>query len=145
MKSHLSSQFNNVDDQSLDERAIKQLVADAERFQNDAEAFAGLLTEDITLINFTGIRLIGRDEVYRVMKQAVASSLARILTKQEVEYINFLRPDVAIMTGIKSIVADADDLDFVSKGEQARLTFVLVKHDNEWLISHIQNTPIQSS
>lgn len=136
-------QFSNTNEQMQDIDAIKQVVADAERFQNDPDNFAQLLTEDVILINFTGIRLMGRDAVYDAMTQAVATALVSILTTQEVEHIKFLRPDVAIMTGMKSIVADTEDVDFVSKGEQARLTFVLVKHNGKWLVSFIQNTPIR--
>ena len=39
---------------------IERVVADANRFQNDAEAFSRLLAPDVVLVNVAGTRLVGR-------------------------------------------------------------------------------------
>ena len=45
---------------STDIEAIRQVVREAEDLQNDVGGFTGLLTEDVSLVNFVGIRLRGR-------------------------------------------------------------------------------------
>jgi uncharacterized protein (TIGR02246 family) len=121
-----------------DLRAIQQVVADAERYQSDPEAFCRLLTQDATLINVVGVRLEGRDSVQRAMEEAMRTPLADVHTSNEVEHIAFLRPDVAVMTGTKRVSIERDGS--LEPQTQARLTFVLVKEDGSWLVALIQNT-----
>jgi uncharacterized protein (TIGR02246 family) len=129
-----------MDEQAQDTQSIEQVVVDAEQFQSDPEKFSQLLTSDVVLVNVAGIRLVGRDEVYRRMKSAMTTSLADIITKNEVGDITFLRPDVALMSGTKHIFAKSGDA--LTETGKARLTFVLVKNQDGWLIASIQNTPI---
>lgn len=62
--------------QHHDRSLIQQLVADAERFQNDPDKFAQLLSEDAHLVNVAGYRVDGRNEIYNLMSAAVKTSLA---------------------------------------------------------------------
>jgi uncharacterized protein (TIGR02246 family) len=48
-----------VNDQEVE--AIRAVIADTEALQSDADGFAGLLTEDVALVNFGGRRVLGRD------------------------------------------------------------------------------------
>ena len=130
-----------MDEQAQDILSIEQVVADAERFQSDPEKFSQLLTLDVVLVNVVGIRLIGRDEVYRAYKNAMTTSLANVITKNEVGHITFLRPDVALMSGTKRIFTKSGDS--LTEEAKACLTFVLIKNQEKWLIAAIQNTPIQ--
>ncbi|MEU4575353.1 SgcJ/EcaC family oxidoreductase [Nonomuraea sp. ATR24] len=112
--------------------AIEQVVRDAEKLQNDVDGFTGLLTEDVSLVNFTGIRLRGREQVREVMAKALRSPLKDVLTTNELQDVIFLREDVALATLVKH----------VNDGRRGALTFVLVKEDGRWLIALAQTTPI---
>jgi ketosteroid isomerase-like protein len=50
-----------MNQREADEVAIRNLVANADAFQNDVERFASLLTEDVVIVNIAGIRVSGRD------------------------------------------------------------------------------------
>jgi len=140
MRKAQSVEPHSMDEQAQDVLSIEQVVADAERFQNEPENFSQLLTPDVVLVNVAGVRLIGRDEVYRAMKKAMMTPLANIITKNEVGHLTFLRPDVALMSGTKRIFTKSETL--LTEDAKARLTFVLVKNQEKWLIASIQNTPI---
>lgn len=124
-----------------EKQVIEQLVMDAERYQGEPEAFGSLLTEKALLINFTGVKLVGRNEIIASMKSAMKTSLAHVKTQNKIESVVFLRPDVAIANGIKRIsFKNENDKDEILA---ARLTFVFVKDAKLWRIASIQNTPIQ--
>jgi hypothetical protein len=71
-----------ADDQDVE--AIRAVVADTEALQSDADGFAGLLTENVALVNFGGRRVLGRDNVRQAMRQALETPSARVYTKTEV-------------------------------------------------------------
>lgn len=129
-----------MDTNAQDRHAIEAVVADSERFQNDPEAFCQLLTQEVTLINVVGVRLNGRDTVQRPMVKAMKTSLAGVHTRNEIERVTFLRPDVAVMTGNKHVFVERNGSR--EPESQTRLTFVLVKEEGTWLIALGQNTPI---
>ncbi|MFI6482895.1 SgcJ/EcaC family oxidoreductase [Nonomuraea sp. NPDC050663] len=118
-----------------DVEAIEQVVRDAETLQSDVDGFTGLLTEEVSLVNFTGIRLRGRATVKEVMAKALRTPLKDVLTTNELLDITFLRPDVALATLVKH----------VNDGRTGALTFVLVKEDGRWLIALAQTTPVVTS
>ncbi|MFI6818984.1 SgcJ/EcaC family oxidoreductase [Nonomuraea sp. NPDC050328] len=115
-----------------DIKAIEQVVRDAEELQNDVDGFTGLLTQEVALVNFTGIRLRGRDQVRQVMAKALDTPLKDVLTRNELLDVTFLRPDVALAHLIKH----------VNDGRIGALTFVLVKDDGTWRIALAQTTPV---
>ncbi|MER7134441.1 SgcJ/EcaC family oxidoreductase [Streptosporangium saharense] len=115
--------------------AIEQVVREAEELQGDVAGFTGLLTEEVSLVNFTGIRLRGRDQVEKVMAEALRTPLKDVLTRNELLDITFLRPDVAL----------ADLTKHVDDGRTGALTFVLVKDDGTWRIALAQTTPVVTS
>ncbi|GAA2208270.1 SgcJ/EcaC family oxidoreductase [Nonomuraea monospora] len=112
--------------------AIEQVVRDAEELQSDVAGFTGLLTEEVALVNFTGIRLRGREQVEKVMAQALRTPLKDVLTTNELLGVTFLRPDVALAHLNKH----------VSDGRTGALTFVLVKDEGAWRIALAQTTPV---
>ncbi|TDE26372.1 SgcJ/EcaC family oxidoreductase [Nonomuraea mesophila] len=122
-------------DMNPDIEAIEQVVRDAEDLQSDVAGFTGLLTEEATLVNFTGIRLRGRDQVRQVMAKALRTPLKDVLTKNELLDVTFLRPDVALANLVKH----------VNDGRTGALTFVLVKDDGTWRIALAQTTPVVTS
>jgi uncharacterized protein (TIGR02246 family) len=126
--------------------AIRTLVADAERLQNDLDGYMQLLlTQDMAIVNVMGRRVRGWDNIYAAYKQALETPKADIHTSHELEDVRFLRPDVALASVIKRVL---DGRDASSRQgdrplpSQARLTFVLVKEDGRWLIASAQTTPI---
>ncbi|MBB4919731.1 SgcJ/EcaC family oxidoreductase [Streptosporangium saharense] len=118
-----------------DIEAIEQVVRDAEALQSDVAGFTGLLTEEVSLVNFTGIRLRGRAQVEKVMAEALRTPLKDVLTRNELLDVTFLRPDVALASLIKH----------VNDGRTGALTFVLVKDDGTWRIALAQTTPVVTS
>ncbi|GAA5077649.1 uncharacterized protein (TIGR02246 family) [Thermocatellispora tengchongensis] len=120
---------------NADIEAIERVVRDAEELQNDVDGFTGLLTENVSLVNFTGIRLQGREQVRQVMAKALETPLKDVLTRNELLDVTFLRPDVALATLVKH----------VNDGREGALTFVLVKDEGTWRIALAQTTPIVRS
>lgn len=131
--------------QAQDLAAIRTLVADAERLQNDLDGYMQLLTQDMAIVNIMGRRVRGWDNIYAAYKQALESPKADIHTSHELEDVRFLRPDVALASIIKHV---SDDRDTSSQQHdrplpsQARLTFALVKEEDRWRIASAQTTPI---
>jgi uncharacterized protein (TIGR02246 family) len=123
------------------EVAIRQLVADAEAFQNTTDRFTELLTEHVVVVNIAGIRVMGKDALTSAMSRALETSLANVLTKTEITDIQFVRPDVAIVSCIKQITdqnLEATET-FPSRGN---LTFVIVNEKDGWRIALAQTTPV---
>lgn len=112
--------------------AIEQVIRDAEELQNDVDGFTGLLTDDVSIVNFGGIRLQGRDQVRQALTKALETPLKDVITRNELLNITFLRQDVALANLIKH----------VNDGRRGALTFVLVKENDRWLIALSQTTPV---
>lgn len=132
--------------QNEDIRAIRRVVADADRFQSDPERFTRLLTPDVVLVNFGGRRVRGRDNLYEAMDQALQTPYADVLTKNELEQVDFLRPDVAVASCVKHISderAASSTEPHELLPDKGALSFVLVKEQGEWLIAVAQTTPIR--
>lgn len=101
-----------------DEAAVRELIAEAERWQNDVERLTALHTDDVVIVNIAGIRLTGRESFARRMAQALETRLANVQTRTEVLSISFPGPDIAIASCIKHISDENADAsgDLPSKG-----------------------------
>jgi uncharacterized protein (TIGR02246 family) len=125
-------------------RAIEALVAEAQAKQLDLEPFLALHTDDLTVVNFGGRRVVGKDALRGAMSAALGSQLAQVMTTTELHDIRFVRPDVAIVSATKHVddQRDTDD-SFASKGA---MTYVVVKDPEAgWRITLAQTTPIAGS
>lgn len=126
--------------------AIRQVVADAERYQSDLTRFIALHTPDVVLTNIAGRRVLGRDALQRAMKGALETPLAKVFTTHQIEDIRFVRPDVAIVSCLKHV---SDERDTSSKGPRlpstGSLTFVLVREQDGWRIASAQTTPVKTA
>lgn len=129
------------DGDERDVQAIRQVIAELEAVQSDADGFTALLTPDAALVNMAGRRVRGRDRIHTAMTQALATPMAQVLTRPEVEDIRFLRPDVAVAACIKHVSDERDD-PAIEVPEKGRFTLVLVKEQGRWLVSSLQTTPI---
>lgn len=130
-----------------DDHAVRGVVAETDRLQNDTEGFTRLLTEDVVIVNIAGRRVQGRDNVHAAMKQALESPLARVLTRLDVADVHFLRPDAATVDAVKHVTDGREPSPTgadVPLPERGRVTFVLVKESNAWLVASIQTTPIRT-
>ena len=122
--------------------AIEQMIADAERYQNDLEPFLALHTADVVIVNIAGRRVFGKDALRAAMSAALDSPLAQVLTTIDVEDIRFVRPDVAIVSCIKHVSDQREDGGDLPS--TARLTYVLISDAGAWSIASAQTTPILS-
>jgi uncharacterized protein (TIGR02246 family) len=125
--------------------AIEAVVAQAEALQLDADGFAALLAEDISLVNFVGRRVVGKSTVHDAMRRALASPMAQVLTRHELLDVRFLRPDVALATCIKHVSDEREASDRPDGGlrsDRGVITFAMVKEQDRWLIALAQTTPV---
>ncbi|NJP93726.1 SgcJ/EcaC family oxidoreductase [Nonomuraea sp. FMUSA5-5] len=135
---------------STDIAAIRSLVAEAEKHQNDVEPFIALHTADTAIVNIAGRRVAGKEALTKVMKAALESPLADVITRTEVADIRFVRPDVAIVTSMKRVFDGRDpevrrDPRAALPAESGWLTYVAVREeDGAWRIASAQTTPIRA-
>lgn len=127
--------------------AIKQLVENAAKYQNDPDLFLPLHANDVVIVNFAGRRVFGRDALEYAVRKALSGQLAKVVTTNVVENIIFLRSDVALVNCIKHVSDNRDVID--GKGaalpsEKGALTYILVKDQEGWKINLAQTTPMIS-
>ncbi|MEV0384348.1 SgcJ/EcaC family oxidoreductase [Nonomuraea sp. NPDC050643] len=132
----------------METAAIRRLVVDAEEHQSDVETFVALHTADTSIVNFGGRRVAGRQALTTVMRAALESPLAQVITRNEVKDIRFVRPDVAIVTCLKR-VSDGREAEVREDPRTALpassgwLTYVVAKEPGgAWRIASAQTTPI---
>ncbi len=130
-----------VHDRASSLAAIESLVAQANEHQNDPDRFVPLHTRDVSIVNVAGIRVSGRDRFEALMRQALTSRLADVITRIEVDDVTFIRPDVALVACTKHI----DDRN--ADGEEVptrlgRLTYLVVDDGDGWRIALAQTTPV---
>ncbi|WP_327129363.1 SgcJ/EcaC family oxidoreductase [Streptomyces sp. NBC_01727] len=136
-------------DQETETTAIRQIVADAQKHQNDPDQFIPLHTADASIVNFMGRRVLGRDALDQAMKRALETPLAKVINTVEIEDIRFIRPDVAIVAGIKHVsdereISLRDDPSTTLPSLSGWLTYVVVKEQDAWRIVSAQTTPIRN-
>lgn len=120
---------------------IKQEIEKAANYQKEPDKFCQLFTDDAIVVNVVGIRMVGKNEIYKFMKKAVKSNLANVYVKNEILDITFIRPDIAVVSAVQHIfIKNGYDLKENSKGS---VTNVMVKHQGNWLSAVAQNTFIQ--
>ena len=126
----------------MDTTAIRDVVTASDKLQDDADGFAGLLTEDVSLVNIAGRRLRGRETVRQAYREALASPLAQVRTSLEITDVWFISPDVAVASAIKHVSDERQD-PAGPLPDRGNTTFVLVNRDQKWLIASVQTTPIR--
>lgn len=126
-----------------DERAIRDLVALADRSQSDAAVLPGLHTEATAIVNFYGRRLLGRDAFEAAMSAALGSGLGDVRTSVDVIDIRPLTADAALVSCVKTVHDQRPDAEMTPPATGA-LTYVIVRASNGWKIGLAQTTPISS-
>jgi uncharacterized protein (TIGR02246 family) len=133
---------SEINEREQEIELIRKLVDDVSGYKKDPEGFSQLFTPQAVIVNVAGIRVTGKDEIYKFMKQATESFLAHVSVKNEVVNITFLRSDVAVVSGIQHIFTEQEDL--LEEDAKGSLTFVVVKEEGKWLIASGQNTIIEA-
>lgn len=121
---------------------LRRLVAETERRQDDARAFAELLTENAILVNAVGRRVVGRATIEAVMREALKTPLVDVRTRHEFVGATLLREDVAIVSFTKHVSAPAGAS--VATGSTVTSTLVAVREGGDWRIAVAHNTLVRS-
>jgi uncharacterized protein (TIGR02246 family) len=125
--------------------AIRAIVAATDSYQDDADGFTRLLTEDVALVNMAGRRVLGRDALHHAMSEALQTSMADVRTRNELVDVRFPRPGIAVASCIKHVSDERDpsaqDPDGSWSG-RGSLTLVLIEEQGGWRIALAQTTPI---
>ncbi|QFU93429.1 SgcJ/EcaC family oxidoreductase [Amycolatopsis sp. YIM 10] len=125
-----------------DTDAIRQTIANAEKHQNDTDEFIALHTADALIVNIAGRRVLGRGAIREAMERALATPLAKVLTRTEIVDIRFTTPDVALVSCMKHVSDEREDGgELPAKGS---LTYVVAREGDDWKIALAQTTPIVS-
>ena len=122
--------------------AIRQTIANAEKHQNDTDEFVALHTADALIVNIAGRRVLGRDAIRRAMEQALATPLAKVLTRTEIVDIRFTTPDVALVSCVKHVSDERENSGGLPS--TGSLTYVVVREGDDWKIASAQTTPVLS-
>jgi uncharacterized protein (TIGR02246 family) len=119
---------------------LRQLVEDVQDAQSAVEPFLKLHTAETVIVNFGGRRVRGREHLRQAMESALASPLAEVTTTAEIHDIQFIRPDVALISCTKHVTDGRATGDLLAT--RGSLTYVAVEDDGEWRIALAQTTPI---
>ncbi|MEU3273187.1 SgcJ/EcaC family oxidoreductase [Saccharomonospora sp. NPDC006951] len=126
--------------------AIRELVAAAEREQNELEPFLALHTEEAAIVNIAGRRVLGKQAIREAMGAALASPLAKVFTKTEIVDIRPVSADVVLVSARKH-VSDERDAEGTEKPAAlpatGSLTYVVVRTGEGWRIASAQTTPLR--
>ncbi|MFE7671111.1 YybH family protein [Streptomyces albidoflavus] len=126
------------------EAAVREVVADAGKYQSDPDRFLPLHTPDVEIVNFGGRRVAGRE----AMRAALASPLADVVTTVEITGVRFPREGVAVVAAVKRVHDAREEPDGGGPALPAtsgQLTYLLVEEgDGAWRISLAQTTPTTS-
>ncbi|NED96041.1 SgcJ/EcaC family oxidoreductase [Phytoactinopolyspora alkaliphila] len=133
---------------SSSDDGVRRTIAAAEKHQNDVEPFLDLHTDTAVIVNIAGRRVLGRSAIEDAMRAALASPLANVLTKIEIEDIRYLRPDVVLVSCVKHV---SDEREAEAGGEKGptvptrgTLTYIMVEDDGTWRIALAQTTPVRA-
>lgn len=139
-----------MDTTQLDEKtcaaeteSLREVVAVLEHSQREElpEEFIGLFREDAIWTTGHGRRLFGREEIAEFTRRVLPGAMRDGTVSYEVEYVLFLRPDVAAVKAR----ATYSDLGGVQVGDQGSPMYVMTKENGRWLLAANQNTEILDS
>ncbi|WP_433334299.1 SgcJ/EcaC family oxidoreductase [Spirillospora sp. CA-294931] len=125
-----------------DDKAIKQLVQDAQDHQTDVEPFLALHTDETIVVNIAGRRVLGKPALEQAMNTALATPLADVVTTLEVEDIRYVTGDVALVSVGKHVDDRREDAPENALPAKGNMTYVVRREDGAWRIALAQTTPI---
>ncbi|MBF6334302.1 SgcJ/EcaC family oxidoreductase [Nocardia abscessus] len=124
---------------ATDEARIRALFEDLMQAwtDNDAEAYAGLFTDDSDYVSYDGTRATGRAEHQHNHDKLFRGVLAGSALVGELESIRFVTPDVAILHGTASVLMPWRSR--LPERRRSRQTLVLVRASEGWRVTAIHN------
>ncbi|MFD0556560.1 uncharacterized protein (TIGR02246 family) [Stackebrandtia endophytica] len=118
---------------------IENTLAEYVKHQNDPKEFLAMHTDETSIVNIMGRRVLGKPAFSEAMMAAMVGPIAHIRTSLDIEDIRFLRPDIAIVAATKHVHGrENSDGDLPSVGS---MTLVLSQEDGQWKVAVAQTTP----
>jgi uncharacterized protein (TIGR02246 family) len=120
-------------------RAVPQRIV-AAWAENDAEAFAKVFTADGSMILPGGVFVTGRDNVRDFMAAGYAGPYKGTRVYGEPVAIKILGPATVLLITKGGVLVPGETE--VAPERAVRASWLLAKHDGEWLLTAYQNTPL---
>lgn len=131
---------------STADEEIRALVQAAHAAQSDVDALMRLHTESVSIVNFGGRRLFGRETFREAMVQAMSSNLRDVPTSVTVDRIELLSDGAAVVSCTKAVHDQRGPSEHTRlPGAIGMLTYVVVKGAAGWRIASAQTTPVAGS
>lgn len=111
--------------------------------RNDGDAFAGVFTDDATMILPNDVFVAGRDEIRTFMTRAFAGPYRGTRVHGEPISVRAVGSDVVVVVTRGGVLAPGETE--VAPERAIRATWVLAQVAGEWRIAAYQNTPIASA
>ena len=129
-----------------EESAIRKTVREMEDAWNrhDMRAYADLLTEDVDWVNIVGMWWQGKTDVYKAHEAFHKTIFRNVSVHVEHVLVRKLTPDVAVAVCTESVDAFTTPSGQNRPKSQDRLSLILKKTGNQWLICHAHNTVIDA-
>lgn len=126
--------------QSAEETAIRSVLNLFEKAANDNNpmAMADLLDEQVVIVTIAGIRVKGKSAFYEFVKKAMQEVLLKVVIRNAITGIRFLRPDVALVSIVQTVFTQSRP--GLKENGTGNVTKVMVKYRGKWLIAFAQNT-----
>jgi len=106
--------------------------------KQDAQAFAGLATDDCTMVGFDGSQMFGKAEVEASISQIFANHKTATYVAI-IRGVKFLTDDAAVLNSVVGMVPPgATD---INPNVNAIQLLTAKHYDDIWLIATFQNTP----
>jgi uncharacterized protein (TIGR02246 family) len=104
----------------------------------DADAFAGIFTEDGTMI-LPGVHCKGRDEIRAFMAKGFEGPYKGSQVTGTPFEVRYFTPDIALLLTQGGVIAPGESS--VQDDRTVRASWLAVKQDGEWRLAAYQNTP----
>lgn len=128
---------------SPQEAEIRQLIADAQKYQFDVPQLMKLHDDDAVIVNMAGRRLFGKTAFEAAMKQALSSALQHVPTVTVIDRVHFLTPDCAVVSCTKTVHDHRPAADKTAlPGSVGMMTYVVLRKGDGWVIASAQTTPL---
>ena len=104
---------------------------------NDGDAFAERFGEDATIVTVEGLYAKGREPIRQLLTMLYAGPFKGSKVFQKVEDLRFVNDGAAVVIAWNGILMGG--LTELPPEETRRATYVLSKHDGQWLVEAFQN------
>ena len=138
--------FNRHEITPAEEKAIRETVQQMEEAWNrhDMKAYAELLTEDVHWVNIVGMWWQGKANVYKAHEAFHATIFRNVSVRIDHVSVRKLTPDVAAAVCTESVDAFTTPSGQARPKSQDRLSLILRKTAERWLICHAHNVVIDA-